>query len=125
MTSSYVTIIALLLLAVVAAMLKQAGGRSKAFPYVRKGALLTAAERSFLGKMRSSNGASARDNRKQCRQGILGLQHLSKVPRHSMTAPVHDETSQADGGAGLSAFSRVEAGYYGQYHPGEQSTKAC
>ena len=56
MTSSYLPIIALLLLAVVAAMLKQAGGRSKAFPYVRKEALLTAAERSFLGVLDQAVG---------------------------------------------------------------------
>jgi hypothetical protein len=81
-------------------------------------ALLTAAERSFLGvldqavgddyrksetasaagdsslsEMRSSNAASARDNRKQYWQRILGLQNLSQVPRHSVTAPVPDEAS--------------------------------
>jgi len=49
MSLSVVMIFVLLLLAVIAAMLKQAGGRSNAFPYVRKEALLTAAERSFLG----------------------------------------------------------------------------
>ena len=60
MSSTVVVIFVLLLLAVIAAMLKQAGGRSKAFPYVRKDALLTAAERSFLGVLDQAVGDNYR-----------------------------------------------------------------
>ena len=56
MSSSVVFIFVLLLLAVVALMLKQASGRSVGFPYVRKEALLTAAERSFLGVLDQAVG---------------------------------------------------------------------
>jgi hypothetical protein len=60
MSSPVVTIIVLLLLAVIATVLKQAGGRSNAFPYVRKEALLTRAERSFLGVLDQAVGGDYR-----------------------------------------------------------------
>ena len=60
MSSSVVLIFVLLLLAVIVAILKRAGGRSNAFPYVRKEALLTAAERSFLGVLDQAVGEDYR-----------------------------------------------------------------